>query len=325
MRCLLVVEDGPSRRVGPSGVLIGRQRDCDIVATDPSVSRRHALIRLTPDGAEVVPLGRAPVEVNGKAFDRARPLADGDRLTLPGMTLIVEVQAQRPDASAAAPFRLERPRGGSFGISHSPFVVGGDASDDLIVKRWPARALHFHVVGGELFVEVHEGKATRNEVEVAGETLEPLVPGDTLVYRKETFVVAQPSSREATTMVGGIHPLPKRVTIEMLPRGGRVVFEMPDGDRPVFLADRRLDLVIALLRPPAGYKPGDFIPDDVVRTIVWPRNPGVSRPEINVLISRCRRDLVQAGLAGPRLIERAPGGGGTRFALAPDAEVVVES
>jgi len=325
VRCVLVVADGPSRRVGPSGVLIGRQHDCDIVATDPSVSRRHALVRLTNDGAELVPLGRAPVEVNGKLFDRAKPLEDGDELALPGLKLTVEITAQKPDANAAPAFRLERPRGGSFGISHSPFVVGGGETDDLIVKRWPPHALYFHVAGGELFVEVSAGKATRNGTEIANETLEPLVVGDELVYRKETFMVAAPRTREATTAIGGLHPLPKRVTVEMLPRGGRVVFAMPDGDHAVFLADRRLDLMIALLRPPAGHKPGDFIPDDVVRAIVWPRNPGVSRPEINMLISRCRRDLVQAGLSGPRLVERAPGGGGTRIALSPDAEVIVET
>jgi hypothetical protein len=51
----------------------------------------------------------------------------------------------------------------------------------------------------------------------------------------------------------------------------------------------------------------------------------VTRPEINTLISRCRRDLVEAGLAGPRLLERTPGGGATRIRLAPDAEVVVRS
>ena len=47
MHCVLDVRGGPSRRVGPGGVLIGRQSDCDIVAADPSVSRRHALVRLT--------------------------------------------------------------------------------------------------------------------------------------------------------------------------------------------------------------------------------------------------------------------------------------
>ena len=59
------------------------------------------------------------------------------------------------------------------------------------------------------------------------------------------------------------------------------------------------------------------------RGVVWPRNLGVSRQEINMLISRCRRDLVDAGLPGARLLERAPGGGGTRLALAPGAAVVM--
>ena len=44
-----------------------------------------------------------------------------------------------------------------------------------------------------------------------------------------------------------------------------------------------------------------------------------------MLISRCRRDLVDAGLAGPRLIERAPGGGGTRFVLGPGVQIIVKS
>jgi hypothetical protein len=115
------------------------------------------------------------------------------------------------------------------------------------------------------------------------------------------------------------------VVIEMLPRGGRVVMSVAGREHAVFLADRRLDLIVALLRPPAGYRAGEFIPDDTVRGIVWPRKPGVSRPEINMLISRCRRDLLDVGLAGPRLLERAPGGGATRFALAANAGVEVKS
>jgi hypothetical protein len=90
----------------------------------------------------------------------------------------------------------------------------------------------------------------------------------------------------------------------------------------VYLADRRLDLVMALLKPPSDYAPGDFIPDDVLRPLVWPGNPNVIRSEINVHITRCRRDLLAAGLAGPRLLQRSPGGGGTRLALAVGCEVV---
>jgi hypothetical protein len=321
---MLVTAGGPSRRVGANGVLVGREHDCDIVASDPRVSRRHALVRLTADGAEVVPLGRAPIELNGKPTDRPTALAHGDAIALPGLTLSVEITAERAEPGTPPAFRLERARGGAFGITHTPFVVGGGDGDDLVVKGWPEHALVFQLGGGELCVEVATGSATLDGVELEADTLAPLVIGAELGYRDETFIVTKPRSREVTT-IGDSHGLPRRITVEVLPRGGRVVFAMPDGDHAVFLADRKLDFVIALLRPPAGHRPGEFIPDDVVRAIVWPRNRSVSRPEINMLISRCRRDLVQAGLAGPRLLERAPGGGGTRFALAADAEVVIVS
>jgi hypothetical protein len=320
--CMLVVPDGPSRRVGANGLVIGRQHDCDIVAPDPSASRRHALVRVTADGAEVVPLGRGPFEVNKRRFDRAVELFDGDELVLPGVRLVVQIRAQRPDTTASSAFRIERTRGGSFGVVHTPFSIGGDKTDDLIVKRWPPHVLRLHVAQGELFVELTAGSATHNRAALEVGALAALAIGDELGYRTETFVVRGSAGNAATTAMASFANLPRRVAVEILPRGGRVVFSVGDGDRAVYLADRRLDLIVALLRPPAGYSAGEFIPDDVVRAIVWPRNEAVTRPEINMLISRCRRDLVDAGLAGPRLLERAPGGGGTRIALAPDAEVV---
>jgi hypothetical protein len=324
LRCVVVLPDGPSRRVGPSGLVIGRQRDCDIVAIDPSVSRRHALIRLVADGVEVLPLGRGPISVNGKKTDRPTPLADGDRIGVPGLEVTVQVEAQRPDTATNASYRLDRARGGGFGIVHSPFVVGGGDTDDLIVKKWPAAALRLHLAQGDLYLEATAAKTQLNGRELEPGAMEPVVAGDEIEFRKEVFVVRQ-AAHDATTAATFLTDLPRRVVVEMLPRGGRVVFTVSDGERAVFLADRRLDLVIALLRPPDGYKPGEYVPDDVVRAIVWPRNPGVSRPEINMLISRCRRDLVEAGLAGARLLERAPGGGGTRLLLADGAEVVVSS
>jgi FHA domain len=325
LRCVVVVRDGPSRRVGASGLLIGRQGDCDLVTNDPSVSRRHALVRLTRDGAEVVPLGRAPIEVNGTPTTASQALGDGDELRVPGLVLAVQISLPRPDAGAPASYVLERAGGGSFGVAHSPFVIGGGEADDLIVQRWPPATLVLHVAQGELFVEARAGAAARNGEPLAAEALEPLLAGDRLTCRAESFVIAPAAGRAATTAVGVGGELPSRVAIEMLPRGGRVVFTIGGRDHPVYLADRRFDLIVALLRPPAEYQPGEFIPDDVVRTIVWPRKPAVSRPEINMLISRCRRDLVEVGLAGPRLVERAPGGGGTRIRLAPNATVEVAS
>src|SRR5687768_8129558 len=108
LRCVVVIQDGPSRRVGPAGLLIGRQGDCDIVTNDPSVSRRHALVRLTHSGAELVPLGRAPIDVNGTPTTASAQLADGDELRVPGLVLTVQISLPRPDVSAPASYVLER-------------------------------------------------------------------------------------------------------------------------------------------------------------------------------------------------------------------------
>jgi len=322
---MLVIPDGPSRRVGPSGVLIGRQKDCDIVALDPSVSRRHALVRITAEGAEVVPLGREPFTLNGKPSDKPQHLADGDVLAIPGLTLAVQIEAASAKVEGPGGYVLERARGGSFGVAHTPFVIGGGATDDLIVKKWPEAVLQLHVAQGELFVELREGTAEHNGELIEPGVLEPLMVDDTLTCLGETFKIHHASGRDAaTTAVSSRSDLPVRAEVELLPRGGRVVFTLAVGDRAVYLSDRRFDLMMALLKPPEGYVAGEFIPDDTVRSIVWPRNPAVSRPEINMLISRCRKDLVDAGLAGPRLIERAPGGGGTRITLARNAIVVVK-
>lgn len=324
LRCVLVLPDGPSRRVGPNGVIIGRQKDCDIVTLEPSVSRRHALVRITAEGVEVVPLGRAPVEINGKPSDKPHGLADGDTLTIPGLTLTVKVEAARPDPDAPGGFVLQRERGGSFGVAHTPFVIGGGKADDLIIQKWPESVLALHVAQGELFVELRAGKAEHDGEALEPGVLEPVAIGDTLACRGEVFTIAY-AGAAVTTAVAVRNELPLAVEIEMLPRGGRIMFTLATGERAVYLADRRFDLMMALLRPPEGHQPGEFVSDDTVRAVVWPRNPSVSRPEINMLISRCRRDLLDAGLPGPRLIERAPGGGGTRLALAPNASVVVKA
>jgi len=321
LRCVLVLPDGPSRRVGLNGVIIGRQKDCDIVTLEPSVSRRHALVRITAEGVEVVPLGRAPVEINGVPSDKPHVLVDGDTLVIPGITLSVKVEAARPDPETPGGFVLQRERGGSFGVAHTPFVIGGGEADDLIIKKWPEALLALHVAQGELFVELRTGKADHNSEPLEPGVLEPVAIGDVLACKGETFTIAY-AGAAATTAVAVRNELPIKVEIEMLPRGGRVVFTLAVGERAVYLADRRFDLMMALVDPPEGHKPGEFVSDDAVRSVVWPRNPSVSRPEINMLISRVRRDLLDAGLAGPRLVERAPGGGGTRLALAPNATVV---
>lgn len=321
LHCVLDVAGGPSRRVGPGGVLIGRQRDCDIVSSDPTASRRHALVRLTAEGAEVVPLGRTPIEVNGAAVDQPRALTDGDRIAVPGLELAVAISVPAPELDPRSGVALALGRGGRFGLGHTPFLVGGGAEDDLIIKRWPARTLALHLAQGGVFVEVCEGTATRNGAAIAPGEQAVLAIGDRLDCRGETLELVAVNDAVTTAVRGD--ELPRRIELELLPRGGRVVFTTGALARPVYLADRRFDLVLALARPPGG-RVGELVSDDALRAAVWPRKPEVTRQEINMLISRCRRDLLDAGLAGPRLIERAQGGGATRLVVAPDAEIVMK-
>jgi hypothetical protein len=319
-RCSVVSPDGVALRADSQGLLIGRDPTCDIVVADPAISRRHALIRTSIDGVELVPLGRLPVGHNGRPCERAQQLANGDQIEIAELVFTVKVERSAPGRSHAG-FRLARGRS-SFALSHTPFVAGGGEADDLILERWPAGALRFHLAQGELFLEVVTGVATKNGEPIEGDGLAALRFGDMVGYGGDTFEVVGADLLH-TTVVGGAAPLPSRIVVEMLPRGGRVVFSLPSGERTVYLADRRLDLIAALVRPPAGYAPGEFIPDEVLRPIVWPRNPNVIRSEINVHITRCRKDLLAAGLAGPHLLQRAPGGGATRLAMAPGCTVEV--
>jgi Protein of unknown function (DUF3662)/Inner membrane component of T3SS, cytoplasmic domain len=83
-RALLIAED---RRNVLSGdrVLVGRSRECDVVLSDPNVSRRHAELRREGRGWEVIDLGSTNgIKVNGRRQDHAR-LEPGDRITL-GLT-----------------------------------------------------------------------------------------------------------------------------------------------------------------------------------------------------------------------------------------------
>jgi hypothetical protein len=118
-----------------------------------------------------------------------------------------------------------------------------------------------------------------------------------------------------------IEPLPVSAILEFLPSGGMLRLRTID-EHCVFLAERRCDLIAALLQPPSGIGRNDFVPDDLLIPRVWGAD-GAGRTQLNTLIHRVRKTLTRGGLDGPALLERSPGGGGTRFVLAPAAQVEV--
>src|SRR4051794_12881711 len=81
----LLVGEGRRSVLSGERVLIGRSRECDVVLSDPNISRRHAEVRRDGDGWAVVDLGSTNgIKVNGRRVDQAA-LDPGDRITL-GLT-----------------------------------------------------------------------------------------------------------------------------------------------------------------------------------------------------------------------------------------------
>jgi len=78
----LIVAEGKRNVLGGERAVIGRSRDCDVVLSDPNVSRRHAELRREGDGWKVVDLGSTNgVKVNRRRVDEAK-LRPGDTITL---------------------------------------------------------------------------------------------------------------------------------------------------------------------------------------------------------------------------------------------------
>jgi len=78
----LVLPDGGRVQIGESPVGIGRLAECDIVLSDPNVSRRHAEVRRQGSGFAVFDLGSTNgTKVNGAGVKQRR-LADGDEITV---------------------------------------------------------------------------------------------------------------------------------------------------------------------------------------------------------------------------------------------------
>jgi hypothetical protein len=79
---LLLVE-GKRLVVGPGGATIGRSRQCDVVLTDPNVSRKHAEIRPRGGSWVVTDLGSTNgVTVNGRRINAPAVVKPGDEIGL---------------------------------------------------------------------------------------------------------------------------------------------------------------------------------------------------------------------------------------------------
>ena len=105
---VLLEMNGRTRPVNPPGVVLGRGTDADIQVNDPGVSRRHAEIRLMPEGPEgvrvvVVDLGSTNgTLVNGRRTSESE-LTDGSTIKIGTTELTLRITSgpapgPRPDS-----------------------------------------------------------------------------------------------------------------------------------------------------------------------------------------------------------------------------------
>ena len=92
-RRAVIVADGKRLQIPPTGALIGRSREADIVLDDSNVSRRHAEISPSGQSWLIQDLGSTNgVRVNGRAVDGPHPLESGDRIELGTVRIGFEVE-----------------------------------------------------------------------------------------------------------------------------------------------------------------------------------------------------------------------------------------
>lgn len=87
----LVLPDGERVALGDQPVVIGRHPGCDVAINDPNISRKHAEIRPTDAGYEIVDLGSTNLtRVNGLAVGH-QELRPGDDILLGASRIRFEV------------------------------------------------------------------------------------------------------------------------------------------------------------------------------------------------------------------------------------------
>jgi Protein of unknown function (DUF3662)/FHA domain len=91
-RQAVLISEGRRHPVSGDRGVIGRSRDCEVVVSDPNVSRRHAELRRDENGWHVVDLGSTNgVKVNGRRVEQVA-LRDGDRITIGVTDLTFELE-----------------------------------------------------------------------------------------------------------------------------------------------------------------------------------------------------------------------------------------
>ncbi len=89
----LLLFEGRRTVVGPAGVTLGRSRQCDVVLSDPNVSRQHAELRPRGGSWVLTDLGSTNgSRINGHTVERSEVVRPGDEIELGATILRFELE-----------------------------------------------------------------------------------------------------------------------------------------------------------------------------------------------------------------------------------------
>ena len=303
-------------------MVLGRRSDCDVVLDSPKASQVQALLTPTLGGLELLAVGRNPTLVDGQAVSTRCLLADGVRLELPGASFVVRLG--RSDRWSATAWITDH--GHRYALRQLPFWIGGECGRHLQVDGWPPRAVELDAAGGAVVAEMHSAGGLEGQFVEAG-AVETIHDGDTIEFAGQLVRLSSASGpSRATTVIVQARGGARQVRFDFLPPQAEIElrFDDEDGVRTVVLAELRARLLAALLSPPRSYKAGDLIPDEVLIPAIWSGSVDRTRTDLNVLIYRTRKALVQAGLNPERVLERARTGGGDPLPARPGRDHPVQ-
>lgn len=314
----LETEGGLRVAVGSQGLLLGRSVGCGIVLDHRAVSKVHAAILVGAAGPEIVALGRNPTLCNGVRVEGSCPLKSGDQLTFPGASLRVWCAS---DVRATGPWMMDDGRGALLHIAEPPLTVGGSSADGICVPGWPTAAARLLSAQGALLVIPRVHGSLGGQPLGAGE-MGTARTGAALQFHQRSVTLLQGGEQDATTLAQALDAPPREIRFGFLPTGGRLELRWEDAPIVLNLSEQRARLIGALLQPRPPYIAGEFIPDEVMISAIW---PGEHRTHLHVnqLVHRLRTELARAGVDPFRVLERIKGGGATRVRLGPDSAVVM--
>lgn len=211
---LVSLVDGREYSVGSGGLSLGRDAGCDVVISAPEVSRRHAVIRATPDGYLLLDASANGVRVNNARVQTEIILGRGDTVRVgpeefrfyaePGeassQAAGVGVR-EAPSLQLTGSMKAIDPRSREVGVQRDPLASpAGEASRAFalleVVNEGPSKG-RVHHVSRPL---VHIGRGEHNDICLNDESV-----SDThakLQRRSEGWYVVDVNSTNGTYVAG---------------------------------------------------------------------------------------------------------------------------